>query len=74
LILDHKAEQVATKAGPNANPRAKVVFSSLIRHLHAFAREVELTNEEWVMACDSMIQAGTHNKVFALAQAELTIY
>jgi len=49
---------VATKAGPNANPRAKVIFSSLIRHLHAFAREVELTNKEWLMACDSMVKAG----------------
>jgi len=51
-------EQVATKAGPNASPRAKVVFSSLIRHLHTFAREVELTTEEWLMACDSLVQAG----------------
>ena len=60
LIFDHKVERVATKAGPNANPRAKVVSSSLIRHLHAFACEVELTNEEWLMACDSMVQAGKY--------------
>lgn len=54
------AEKVATHAGPNANPRAKVVFASLIRHLHAFAREVELTNEEWLFACQSLIEAGTY--------------
>jgi catechol 1,2-dioxygenase len=52
------AEAVANHAGPNADARAKVIFSSLIRHLHAFAREVQLTNEEWLAACDQLIEAG----------------
>ena len=30
-----------------ADPRLKRIMSSLIRHLHDFAREVELTEEEW---------------------------
>src|SRR3954452_20738467 len=29
------------------NPRFKEIMTSAIRHLHAFAREVELTEEEW---------------------------
>ncbi len=29
------------------NPRFKKIMTSAIRHLHAFAREVELTEEEW---------------------------
>jgi len=34
--------------GPNVTPRNRQVFSSLLRHLHDFAREVELTNDEWM--------------------------
>jgi catechol 1,2-dioxygenase len=34
--------------GPNVSPRNRFVFSSLLRHLHDFAREVELTNDEWM--------------------------
>jgi hydroxyquinol 1,2-dioxygenase len=29
------------------NPRLKLIMSSLIRHLHDFARETQLTEEEW---------------------------
>ncbi len=29
------------------DPRLKQVMSSLISHIHAFIREVELTQEEW---------------------------
>ncbi len=29
------------------NPRFRQIMTSLIRHLHAFVREVELTEEEW---------------------------
>src|SRR4051812_38506174 len=29
------------------NPRFKEILTSAIRHLHAFAREVQLTEEEW---------------------------
>ncbi|CDS01020.1 related to hydroxyquinol-1,2-dioxygenase [Sporisorium scitamineum] len=45
-------------SGPNANPRAKFVLDSLMKHLHAFAREVQLTNEEWLGACDLLIRSG----------------
>ena len=34
--------------GPNMTPRNRLVMSSLIRHLHDFAREVELTMDEWM--------------------------
>ena len=33
--------------GPETDPRVKEVMASLARHLHAFAREVRLTHEEW---------------------------
>ncbi len=31
-----------------ADPRFKQIMSSLIRHLHAFIRETELTEQEWI--------------------------
>jgi protocatechuate 3,4-dioxygenase beta subunit len=30
------------------SPRLKEIMASLVRHLHAFAREVDLTPEEWI--------------------------
>jgi len=43
-ITDAAIEQMA--ATPNA--RMRQVMESLVRHLHAFAREVDLTPEEWL--------------------------
>jgi catechol 1,2-dioxygenase len=34
--------------GPKMSPRHRKVMGSLLRHLHDFAREVELTNDEWM--------------------------
>ena len=44
--------------GPTANPRVKQLTSSLIKHLHDFARENEVTVEEWMMAVDFVGPAG----------------
>jgi catechol 1,2-dioxygenase len=38
---------VINSIGPKASPRTRQVFTSLIKHLHDFARDVELTMEEW---------------------------
>jgi len=38
---------VINAIGPNATPRTREVFTSLIKHVHDFAREVELTIDEW---------------------------
>ncbi|MFZ5959548.1 intradiol ring-cleavage dioxygenase [Pseudomonas knackmussii] len=40
------AQAVASFAG-TANPRLRQLVQSLVRHLHAFASEVELTEAEW---------------------------
>ena len=34
------------------DPRAKEVISSLIRHLHAFVKDVRLTQAEWEAAIE----------------------
>ena len=41
-------QHVIDTSGPNTSPRFKQIFSSAIRHLHDFAREIDLTPEEWL--------------------------
>jgi hydroxyquinol 1,2-dioxygenase len=40
------------------NPRFKEIMASLIRHLHAFVREVELTEAEWFEGIKFLTEAG----------------
>lgn len=40
--------KVIAATGPNANPRLAQIMPSLLRHLHDFAREVDLTVAEWM--------------------------
>lgn len=48
--LDTKAitQQVIENIGPNVSERNRKVFTSLIQHLHDFARDVDLTVDEWM--------------------------
>lgn len=50
------------------DPRTREILSAAVRHLHDFAREVRLTEEEFQMACAFVAQAGqltnaSHNEV-----------
>jgi hydroxyquinol 1,2-dioxygenase len=40
------------------DPRLREVLQSLVRHLHAFASEVELTEQEWFAAIDFLTRTG----------------
>ena len=40
------------------DPRLKELMVSLVRHLHAFIREVRLTEREWAAAIDFLTRAG----------------
>lgn len=44
--------QVIAATGPEAHPRMAEIMPSLLRHLHDFAREVNLTAAEWATAVD----------------------
>jgi hydroxyquinol 1,2-dioxygenase len=44
---ENLTEAVIERLKDVENPRFKKIMTSAIRHLHAFAREVELTEEEW---------------------------
>lgn len=51
-------QNVINAIGPNATPRARQVFTSLLRHLHDFTREVELTIDEWIMGMQFLDEVG----------------
>lgn len=44
--------------GPDMDPRLREVLGSLVTHLHAFAREVNLTHEEWNTGIRFLERAG----------------
>jgi catechol 1,2-dioxygenase len=55
---ERSAEIVIASLGPATDPRLRTVLGSLVRHLHAFVKEVELTNEEWAAAVAFLTETG----------------
>jgi hydroxyquinol 1,2-dioxygenase len=51
-------EAVLETFGNCDDPRFKAVMTSLIRHLHDFAREVSLTPDEWIGAIQFLTKVG----------------
>ena len=51
-------EVVNSRLGPDINPRLAQVMTSLVKHLHAFAKDVELTQTEWAVAVDFLTRTG----------------
>ena len=51
-----KAVEASFDSTPD--PRLREVMQSLVRHLHAFASEVELTEDEWFAAIDFLTRTG----------------
>ncbi|KAK9434696.1 chlorocatechol 1,2-dioxygenase [Metarhizium brunneum] len=54
------AKLVTETTGPNATTRHRQIITSLIRHVHDFARDVELTHDEWMTGVDSIDSLGQH--------------
>ena len=53
-ITDAVLDQMAT----TPDPRLKAIMASAVKHLHAFAREVNLTPGEWIKGIEFMTLAG----------------
>src|SRR5258707_7460284 len=53
-ITDAVLDQMAT----TPDPRLKTIMASAVKHLHAFAREVNLTPGEWIKGIEFMTLAG----------------
>ena len=54
---DITAEVLARFSG-TADPRLRQIMLSLINHLHAFVKEVQLTEAEWFQAIEILTEAG----------------
>lgn len=54
----NSVDAVNGRIGTDVNPRLAEVMSCLVKHLHAFAREVELTQEEWEVGIDYLTRTG----------------
>ncbi|KAK5164367.1 uncharacterized protein LTR77_010063 [Saxophila tyrrhenica] len=51
-------DSVINATGPKTNPRVKSVVASLIRHMHDFCRENEITVTEFMAGVDMLNRAG----------------
>lgn len=51
-------EAVLARHANTENPRLKAIMGSLVTHLHAFAREVELTEDEWFKGIEFLTRCG----------------
>jgi catechol 1,2-dioxygenase len=49
---------VTNAIGPKATPRMRQVMGSFIQHIHDFARENDLTVEEWMQGVQMINWAG----------------
>jgi catechol 1,2-dioxygenase len=54
----NSAETVNARIAPDASPRVTEVMTALVTHLHAFVKEVRLTQQEWEFAIDFLTRAG----------------
>jgi protocatechuate 3,4-dioxygenase beta subunit len=55
---ERSAEVVAASFENTPDERLKQVMTSLVHHLHAFVKDVELTEEEWGFAIDFLTRTG----------------
>jgi hydroxyquinol 1,2-dioxygenase len=55
---DELTRAVLATFGTAADDRFRTVVQSLVRHVHAFVREVGLTEEEWVRGIDFLTRTG----------------
>ncbi len=58
LTGENLTEAVLASFEGSASPRFKEIMQCLVKHLHAFVEEVELTEEEWFEAIDFLTRTG----------------
>lgn len=54
----HFTQNVINAMGPKTTPRTRQVMGNFIKHVHDFARENELTVEEWMAGVELLNWAG----------------
>lgn len=58
LNQDNITQAVIARFSSTPDPRLKEIMTSLVQHLHGFAREVRLTEEEWTKGIDFLTRVG----------------
>lgn len=58
LNQDTITQAVIARFSSTPDPRLKEIMTSLVQHLHAFAREVKLTEEEWLQGIHFLTDTG----------------
>lgn len=58
LDEDTITQAVLARNAGTMDPRLKTIMTSLVQHLHAFAREVQLTEEEWATGIAFLTEVG----------------
>ena len=61
---DSVTEAVLAELQRSEDPRFKEIMNSLVKHLHAFIREVKLTEDEFRNAGEIINQIGKHTNEF----------
>ncbi|MBV6659134.1 MAG: intradiol ring-cleavage dioxygenase [Devosiaceae bacterium] len=54
----HSVDAVNARMGSETDARLATVMASLVKHLHAFVKDVELTQDEWGFAIDFLTRTG----------------
>jgi len=57
-VEDRLTAEVLARLGDAGTPRVRQLSEALVRHLHAFVREVEPTMDEWAAAIDFLTRTG----------------
>lgn len=58
LQEDTSEASVINRITDACDPRFRVLMEALVRHLHGFVKEVELTQDEWEVAIDFLTRTG----------------
>lgn len=71
---DDITDIVLRAMGRTENPRLREILEALVRHLHAFGREVKLSDEEFMMAINAVTRLGhltkdRHNETMVMSDA-----
>jgi protocatechuate 3,4-dioxygenase beta subunit len=55
---DELTDEVISRLAETPNERLREVMTSLVRHIHAFAKEVKLSEEEWMQGIQFLTRTG----------------
>lgn len=58
ITVDNLTDAVIGALGKDIPARNREIIESLVRHIHTFCKEVNLTHKEWFAACEFLRRAG----------------